>query len=240
MVIETKQAGTGYRIAACVLCVVLYVATSIAVGMMLSFGRSPEWPVLLLEVAVFSAMTAATFAALYFFYRKTLFSDGLFAQREPFWQAGKIGFSATLAVAMAGLPVLYHKLFLWAGTDIGTPPNQEIVIEMIKMLPPILGILYVVVFAPVAEELLFRGLVFNLFGRLDKRWQQAAVLLLSSLLFALPHLPEIDEWAGMYVLMGLVMGAVYLKTRDIRYPIAVHMFNNTVALAVIYAQIQAV
>ncbi|WP_373740370.1 lysostaphin resistance A-like protein [Neisseria sp.] len=240
MAIETKRAGIGYWVAACAVCVLLYVATSIVLGMVASFGNSPEWTVLLLAVAVFSVMMSATFAALYFSYRKTLSSDGLFARREPFWQAGKIGFSAAAAVAMACLPVLYQKLFLWAGIDIGAPPNQKIVIELVKMLHPILGILYVAVFAPVAEELLFRGLVFNLFGRLGKRWQQAAALLLSSLLFALPHLPEIDEWAGMYALMGLALGAVYLKTRDIRYPVAVHMLNNILGLSMIYMQIQAV
>ena len=36
--------------------------------------------------------------------------------------------------------------------------------------------------------------------------------------------------------MGLVLAAAYLHFRDIRYPIAVHMANNAVALLMIYHQ----
>ena len=39
---------------------------------------------------------------------------------------------------------------------------------------------------------------------------------------------------ALYGTLGAVLSAAYLHLRDIRYPIAVHMANNAVAIASVY------
>ena len=80
-----------------------------------------------------------------------------------------------------------------------------------------------VVFAPVAEEFLFRGLIMQ---RWAYRWGTRTGVMASSALFALGH----GEWVGHFV-FGVVMSLLYLRTRRLWVPIAAHAIHNF-ALAV--------
>lgn len=78
-------------------------------------------------------------------------------------------------------------------------------------------------FAPVIEELIFRGVLFN---RMKIRIGIVPAMLLSSLLFAVGH-----DFGGIMsaFLFGLCMCILYLKTDNILIPMAVHFINNAVA-----------
>ena len=77
--------------------------------------------------------------------------------------------------------------------------------------------------APVIEELIFRGVLFN---RMKIRIGIVPAMLLSSLLFAVGH-----DFGGIMsaFLFGLCMCILYLKTDNILIPMAVHFINNAVA-----------
>ncbi len=80
---------------------------------------------------------------------------------------------------------------------------------------------------PVAEELLFRGLVLNEFRRVMPAW---LAVVLQAALFALFHGNFVQS---LYVFIpGLVLGLVYVLTRSLAAPIALHIVFNVLGAAV--------
>lgn len=88
-----------------------------------------------------------------------------------------------------------------------------------------------IIFAPVLEELIFRGVLFN---RLKIRVGIVPAMLISSFLFAIGH-----DFGGMTsaFLFGLCMCILYLKTDNILIPMSVHFINNVVATILELTQI---
>ena len=80
-----------------------------------------------------------------------------------------------------------------------------------------------IIFAPVLEELLFRGVLFN---RLKIRTGLIPAMLISSFIFGIGH-----DFGGMTsaFLFGICMCILYLKTDNILVPMTVHAINNIVA-----------
>ncbi len=85
-------------------------------------------------------------------------------------------------------------------------------------------IFVIVIVAPVVEELLFRGIILS---RWANKWGAKRAIIFSSLLFGVLHL---EGTLGMFV-FGVVMALLYLRTRTLLIPIACHMLNNAVAVA---------
>ena len=88
-------------------------------------------------------------------------------------------------------------------------------------------IFVIVVVAPVVEELLFRGIIFT---RWAHKWGVKRAIIFSSLLFGVLHL---DGTLDAFV-FGVVMAILYLRTRTLLVPIACHMLNNAVAVALAF------
>jgi membrane protease YdiL (CAAX protease family) len=92
-------------------------------------------------------------------------------------------------------------------------------------------LVYMLLFVGLAEELLFRGLIQqDLMAAFGWKW----ALFAASAMFAVMHLtwrsvPEL----GFVFLAGLVLGALYLKTRSLVVPIVAHGVNNVVLVAVL-------
>lgn len=92
--------------------------------------------------------------------------------------------------------------------------------------------LKVSVVAPIVEELIFRGLIFNGFRR---NYNGFVAVIMSALLFSLFHL---NPWQmpATFVL-GLLLGWLMLRTNNILVAILGHSINNTlVLLAVSYEE----
>ena len=80
--------------------------------------------------------------------------------------------------------------------------------------------------APVVEELFFRGILFS---RWFTKWGFTRSLLLSSFLFGILH----TDIVGAFV-FGCAMCVVYMKTRTLWVPIAVHAIYNLIAAALAF------
>lgn len=82
--------------------------------------------------------------------------------------------------------------------------------------------------APVLEELLCRGVLFE---TLRKRWGAMVSVFLSSLFFGLMHL----DWATMVVAIvaGVIFGILYVRTSSLFATIIIHSINNAMAFALI-------
>lgn len=87
----------------------------------------------------------------------------------------------------------------------------------------ILDAIGAIIFAPIIEELVFRGILFN---RLKIRTGILPAMLISSFIFAMGH--EVGGMTSAF-LFGICMCILYLKTDNILIPISVHFLNNLTA-----------
>ena len=111
---------------------------------------------------------------------------------------------------------------------LGQPPDQELVAELkserSELVLAAFGVL-VCVFAPICEELFFRGLMFRVFA---DRVGIVAGAALSGAIFGLVHLPGSPLVTGV-VLFGLGFGFALLRwwTGSLLPPMALHAINNS-------------
>jgi membrane protease YdiL (CAAX protease family) len=80
-------------------------------------------------------------------------------------------------------------------------------------------------FAPIIEEILFRGIIQK--GMINNGVKPRNAIFISALVFGLVHFNP-WQFIGAF-LLGLVLGVVYFKTKSLLMPILLHFFNNTIA-----------
>lgn len=110
--------------------------------------------------------------------------------------------------------------------------NQSNLLDLVKNYPWSIKLL-AVVGGPIVEEYLFRGFLMNSFGSLKRRsWQWVSVLI-SAAVFGFAHVAgKVDYNFFIYAALGGVLAWTYLRTRDMRYSIGLHMLNNATILLV--------
>lgn len=86
----------------------------------------------------------------------------------------------------------------------------------------VLAVIYTVFVAPVCEELVFRGLIL---GSLGVSMKKPIAVVISALLFSVVHLPSLIA-LGYTLLLGLVLGFVYLRTKSLIPCILLHVAFN--------------
>ena len=90
----------------------------------------------------------------------------------------------------------------------------------------------IVIAAPFAEEIFFRGFIF---GGLRRRFSFLAAAVLSGLIFGLFHFTGLSSIGVVpqLALLGFALAWLYEKTGSIYPPIAVHALNNALAFAIL-------
>jgi uncharacterized protein len=91
------------------------------------------------------------------------------------------------------------------------------------------------VLVPFAEELFFRGALFNWFRRRYSLW---VAILASSTLFALGHADTAAVVATSFVI-GVLNAWLFERTRSIWVPFTVHLVNNGLAFSLLYLALAA-
>lgn len=171
-------------------------------------------------VLIFKKLSDADFSIGFGLSRRALHSAGVF-----FVCSSLAVFSANALVACAYFAVCGKY-----------PPKQEIV-DMFSSMPGGPGaaaILSVVVLAPVAEEMFFRGLLYRVFKGFfaPLRCGPSAAAALSGALFALIHA---DAFVFLpLALMGVMLCMAYEKSGSILSPIIVHALFNALNLGIIW------
>ena len=114
----------------------------------------------------------------------------------------------------------------WLLEQLGQPPQPEAAERAIAMLDPWVVIVAVVILAPVAEEIFFRGIVFNAWLReAGRRWAYIG----SAGLFAAIHLSLLSLLP--IFLLGLALAWVYERKGNLLAPIAMHATVNGISVA---------
>ena len=116
--------------------------------------------------------------------------------------------------------------------------SSQIILEPIATLLPhsegsglgrgFLACLTAIISAPILEELLCRGLIFE---TIHKRWGTIASIAISSLFFGIIHSDIATSFVA--IIAGVIFGILYVRTSSLYTTIIIHAINNAIALALI-------
>ena len=107
-----------------------------------------------------------------------------------------------------------------------SPANPNIPLN--STLDYILCLISLAVIPAVCEELLFRGVFINCL----KHKGQIFAIVASSIMFSIFHFSLLQL---IYpICFGLILGIIYLRTRNIIFPIIIHFINNALSLTIQY------
>ena len=133
------------------------------------------------------------------------------------------------------LPALVWAFVIVAQFFLPNDPsvNQQTA-EQLTHNQPLFAFFMIVVFAPLTEELTFRGMLARyVFPQQDNIKQTALFLLVSSLIFALVHFPGTPLQFLVYASLGFSMGLAYISKGGLAYSIALHALNNLIGFLMI-------
>jgi len=151
------------------------------------------------------------------------------------YKTGTVTIEKTALNKYIWLPALVWALAIVAQFFLPNDPsvNQKMVEELTHN-QPLFSFFMVVVFAPLTEELTFRGMLARfVFPQQDNIKQTAIFLLVSSLIFALVHFPGTPLQFLVYASLGFSMGLAYISKGGLAYSIALHALNNLIAFLMI-------
>jgi uncharacterized protein len=149
----------------------------------------------------------------------------------PRWwaNAGDIGIGIMLAIGLKVGLSIYVMTFQKLGVDFSqgamiTASITDNILAINKYYNPLLGFLFVVMFAPFYEEILFRGVFLSACQKNMSLW---LANVLQGSVFALAHQSLI--YFPFYLAFGLVAGYYTRKTGSLITSTSMHMMNNAMA-----------
>lgn len=140
------------------------------------------------------------------------------------------------------LSAVIQEIYNAVGFESRDTANQETISETLKY--PLLSIPMIIFGAPLVEETIFRGVVFNYFRNLKLKNNLNIILgfIFSSSLFGLIHVFSTFLTTGdvtelilvlPYVAAGFVLTLLYYKTNNLFVPMLMHFLQNSFAVVVI-------
>jgi len=133
------------------------------------------------------------------------------------------------------LPALVWVLVIVAENFLPSDPsfNQQ-AMEKLAQDQPLFTFFMAVVFAPLTEELTFRGMLARfVFPQQDNIKQTALFLLVSSIIFALVHFPGTPQQFLVYASLGFSLGLAYISKGGLAYSMGLHALNNLISFIMI-------
>ncbi|WP_432667336.1 CPBP family intramembrane glutamic endopeptidase [Wukongibacter baidiensis] len=125
-----------------------------------------------------------------------------------------------------GILFLFAHFFIFANTVgllIDKIQVSEWVVEAFDdmLINPFVAFVSICVFAPVFEEIIFRGIILE---QLSKRYGMATSLIVSGFIFGLIHF-NLHQGANAFFI-GIIIGFIYLKTKSLLLCMFWHFANN--------------
>jgi membrane protease YdiL (CAAX protease family) len=137
-----------------------------------------------------------------------------------------------VAAGVVGLVVtiLLERLF---GIE---PPDPQRIAEILVQIPLPVALLLAAGLAPIAEELFFRGIIFNAW---DREYGRRRAIAGSATLFAAIHMLD-GRWAALPSLfvVGLILAIVYARFESLPMTIGVHAAFNTIGVIALFAAVR--
>lgn len=174
-----------------------------------------------------NALVGATSAAAAL---PVILSSGCGPVRSQLWRPPALSAKRMLLCGLAALATIYLVMLIFEGIYLlvqhRSPPSQPTVPLLSQAKQTSAWLLYVsaALLLPVAEEILFRGYLFN---ALQRRFSDKTVVVLTALCFSAFHL----QWVYFLPLagFGMVLGWARLKSGSLWLPVFIHAANNSLA-----------
>lgn len=148
------------------------------------------------------------------------------------WSLKTLGSILVLTIGMLCIVITYVQFLQLLGTGTVTTQNEIELNDKMSQIPFVLSAVTIAFVGPIYEEIIFRGLIIHYICR---RYSTVG-LVVSTIIFATLHLStDIWQWS-IYGVMGLYLGIVYLRTRNLYLVIGIHILNNLIAVLNFYAQ----
>lgn len=147
----------------------------------------------------------------------------------------QVKIESTVLNRYSWLPVLVWGSIIFIQFFLPNDPSvsEQAVIQLV-VRQPILTFFMVVVFAPLTEELVYRGMMARYLFPEQKTIQQTVLfLLISSVIFALLHLPNSFQQFFIYTCLGMSLGLAYISQKGLFYSISLHAVNNLIGFLMI-------
>ena len=151
------------------------------------------------------------------------------------YQTEKVSIQTTAFNRHIWLPTLVLLVAITAQFFLPDDPsvNQQMATDL-TLAQPLFSFFAVVIFAPLTEELIFRGMLARyLFPKQDNSKQTLIFLLVTSVLFALIHFPGDVQQFLVYASLGFSLGLAYISRKGLVYSISLHALNNLVGFLMI-------
>ena len=151
------------------------------------------------------------------------------------YKAGTVTIEKTALNKYIWLPALVWVLVIVAENFLPNDPSfSQQSMEKLAQDQPLFTFFMAVVFAPLTEELTFRGMLARyVFPQQDNIKQTALFLLVSTIIFALVHFPTTPQQFLVYSALGLSMGLAYINKGGLAYSMGLHALNNLISFVMI-------
>jgi len=141
---------------------------------------------------------------------------------------------ALLAV-MAGQVVMFNGMAYLFGEGMNSTAPWEPVVRSPNWFERLAFMILAVSVVPVAEEVFFRGMLYN---ALRQRLHPVVAALLQAIVFGLSH-PFGLAFAAIIAWVGLALAAVYEWRKTLLAPVILHALVNAVAMAIMASSFAA-
>ncbi|PEZ88655.1 CPBP family intramembrane metalloprotease [Bacillus cereus] len=159
---------------------------------------------------------------LFYGYRKHRVSFSLFINRNETFNLVQVLYIAImLCIFSYGYLILYMYSFAWITPDFIMNALHEPIIDSTGGY--VYQFIMVVFIAPIVGEFVFRGFLLQRFA---SKWGTSIAMVVVALLFACLHV----DFLGA-VVFSIVLSIVYIRTKSLLMPIAIHMLNNAFVLS---------
>lgn len=214
---DSTPVSTGFLLTALTAVVLLEVAGGVAGARL----HVPQFS-LIAAVRALQAMAVTALAVVRFGGPQTIGLDKARywsgTRRGMVWSAG---FAAAAGAMLLILSLVGTAPLAMLHTPLPETPGRQVLFFVVG------GIV-----APVAEEIVFRGLIFGYL----RRWGVPAAILISTALFAALHLPAVPI---TQIVGGVVFALAYHHSGSLMAPITIHVLGNlaifTLSLPVVQA-----
>ncbi|MFF1990867.1 CPBP family intramembrane glutamic endopeptidase [Bacillus mycoides] len=158
---------------------------------------------------------------IFYGYRKHRVSFSLFINRNETFNLVQVLYIAIMLCMFSyGYLILYMYSFAWITPDFIMNALHEPIIDSTGGY--VFQFIRVVFIAPIVGEFVFRGFLLQRFAA---KWGTSVAMIAVAPLFAILHV----DFLGAAV-FSIVLSIVYIRTKSLLMPIAIHMLNNTFVL----------
>ncbi|MBJ7986649.1 MULTISPECIES: CPBP family intramembrane glutamic endopeptidase [Bacillus] len=158
---------------------------------------------------------------IFYGYRKHRVSFSLFINRNETFNLVQVLYIAIMLCMFSyGYLILYMYSFAWITPDFIMNALHEPIIDSTGGY--VYQFIMVVFIAPIIGEFVFRGFLLQRFAA---KWGTSIAMVVVALLFACLHV----DFLGA-VVFSIVLSIVYIRTKSLLMPIAIHMLNNAFVL----------